>query len=395
MKKTARRRRRKKNRMLPVLIVGICAAAAILIAVSIGRPGLDDPASSRDASSAAASSSDQTTPSPTAEPETRFWGNDIDLSSVQSPQPSSSKFKKWPAEPGFPVPAYDLSSFKAAAGSAKPLTGAVVFLDPGHGGEDLGAVFPRAPIAPEIIESRINLKVAFLLRDLLEDSGAQVILTREDDYFYRLYYRSALVGKFILGDFLDRLDDGSPNRAAVTGYIRAMDDTIKVNDNDDPDGIFFPLGVSQAVKNILDIEGGYDHCIYLSLHCNASETPDTISGTRVFYVSNSMVYKKESVLTKSIVYPEYQNYNDEARLRLSTLIYEKITASLPQMVYTLADGAIQETDYSVIREINLVSALIEMGFVNDTSDRAVLLDDGNLGIYADSIYEAVHDYFCR
>ena len=58
-----------------------------------------------------------------------------------------------------------------------PLSGAVICLDPGHGGYDGGA-YGRDSGTPE---KALNLDVALRLRDLLRDQGAEVILTRETD----------------------------------------------------------------------------------------------------------------------------------------------------------------------------------------------------------------------
>lgn len=60
----------------------------------------------------------------------------------------------------------------AAAGTSKPL----IILDAGHGGIDGGAVSDSG-----IVEKDINLAIAIDLRDLLESSGFQVLMTRESD----------------------------------------------------------------------------------------------------------------------------------------------------------------------------------------------------------------------
>ncbi|QEK11212.1 N-acetylmuramoyl-L-alanine amidase CwlD [Crassaminicella thermophila] len=52
----------------------------------------------------------------------------------------------------------------------------VVIIDAGHGGIDGGAVGKSG-----VCESHINLKIALKLRKLLEQEGAIVLLTREDD----------------------------------------------------------------------------------------------------------------------------------------------------------------------------------------------------------------------
>ena len=53
---------------------------------------------------------------------------------------------------------------------------AVVILDPGHGGEDGGAV-----AGDGTVESGVNLEIALRLRDLLVFTGQPVIMTRSED----------------------------------------------------------------------------------------------------------------------------------------------------------------------------------------------------------------------
>lgn len=57
-----------------------------------------------------------------------------------------------------------------------------IFLDPGHGGEDPGCNDPRLGI----YEKDINLKATLIIRDILNQTGAQVIMSRESDRDYVL-----------------------------------------------------------------------------------------------------------------------------------------------------------------------------------------------------------------
>ena len=56
-----------------------------------------------------------------------------------------------------------------------PLTGKVIYLDPGHGGPDGGAVGNSS------LEKDISLSISLKIRDYLQEQGALVLLTREED----------------------------------------------------------------------------------------------------------------------------------------------------------------------------------------------------------------------
>lgn len=53
----------------------------------------------------------------------------------------------------------------------------LIVIDPGHGGEDPGKVGVN-----DALEKDINLKIAEKLRDMMEEEGIQIVMTREDDF---------------------------------------------------------------------------------------------------------------------------------------------------------------------------------------------------------------------
>ena len=57
-----------------------------------------------------------------------------------------------------------------------PLKNKIIYIDPGHGGNDPGA------INKDIKEKDINLKISLILLELLKENGAIVYMTRYDDY---------------------------------------------------------------------------------------------------------------------------------------------------------------------------------------------------------------------
>ncbi len=58
-----------------------------------------------------------------------------------------------------------------------PLAGTVIAIDPGHGGMDGGAVSKDG----KVVEKSVTLPISMYLRDFLQESGAFVIMTRDED----------------------------------------------------------------------------------------------------------------------------------------------------------------------------------------------------------------------
>jgi len=71
---------------------------------------------------------------------------------------------------------YEVPTIKTASYWSLPLAGTTIALDAGHGGPDGGAVSKQG-----IIEKDINLAVTLYLRDYLQQAGAVVYMTREED----------------------------------------------------------------------------------------------------------------------------------------------------------------------------------------------------------------------
>lgn len=71
---------------------------------------------------------------------------------------------------------YELPATKTWTYWTMPLSGKVIALDAGHGGADGGAESKEG-----LVEKNINLGITLYLRDFLQQSGAVVVMTREED----------------------------------------------------------------------------------------------------------------------------------------------------------------------------------------------------------------------
>ncbi|MDX2437007.1 MAG: N-acetylmuramoyl-L-alanine amidase [Acidobacteriota bacterium] len=81
-------------------------------------------------------------------------------------------------------------NFSTQGTSDNPLAGKVVCLDPGHGGTADIDSFRVGPGGER--EEWINLRVALLLKEMLEESGARVVMTRTEDVQVELSDRALL-----------------------------------------------------------------------------------------------------------------------------------------------------------------------------------------------------------
>jgi N-acetylmuramoyl-L-alanine amidase len=71
--------------------------------------------------------------------------------------------------------------------SKSAVSGNVICIDAGHGGSD-----PGAEGVCGILEKDVNLDVALTLRSYLEDRGAEVVMTRDGDYYVSLDERCTI-----------------------------------------------------------------------------------------------------------------------------------------------------------------------------------------------------------
>lgn len=92
---------------------------------------------------------------------------------------------------------------------AKPLKGVTLCIDPGHGNTAQTDFFRVGPTGER--EEWINLRVAFMLRDLLLEAGATVLMTRESDIDVNLADRAALAVRHDADLFVSIHHNGTTN----------------------------------------------------------------------------------------------------------------------------------------------------------------------------------------
>lgn len=152
----------------------------------------------------------------------------------------------------------------------KPLNGLTIAIDAGHGGtDDDGAIGPTG-----VKEKDINLDIAKKLQILLENSGAKVIMTRNDDTAVDLYERIKIAQQnnalILLSLHANALEDGKNpylkhgsasyyyNRQAIN-LARTMRDAMVENLGTMDDGVAMKsLAITRATLPLsVILEVGY------------------------------------------------------------------------------------------------------------------------------------------
>ncbi len=335
--------------------------------------------------------------------------SDLKQVTINLTEPSfeaGNPMRRWPAESAIQViHQTDLSTYVDRPVAERPLAGITVFLDPGHGGSDSGATYPPRSIANSqnraITEAEINLAVALRIKVQLQDLGASVYLIREDDVWQSIFYRIAYVSRFIVDQFSAEMQTKGYASDAIDQFGPLMDQIMAANNDFESTGgrgIMNGVGAIPELKLLLDIEHQYPEVLFLSIHCNSVEDDESARGLQVFYLSGETAYQKERELSikQSLADspPAYMMYRDESRARLAGLIRSGILNRMPDLKYN-GQADLLEENYAVLRELNLTSALIELGFISNAADRAILQDASQQQVMAESIAEAVYHFYCN
>ena len=146
-----------------------------------------------------------------------------------------------------------------------------------------------------------------------------------------------------------------------------------------------------ANKNLVKIFNrakSYDDIIFISIHNNSTtaNSQTSASGVRVYY--------RPTIVTDNKGQPGkvyYNGYNDDGRRLFAQMLNQEMQAksSFSKKTSTLYGGS----DFAVLREQNLVSALVEVGFMNNPNDIVRLKKQQTREDMAAGMFSGIGRYF--
>lgn len=134
---------------------------------------------------------------------------------------------EWENEEGF-IPSWLVGNVSPQPkATASVFQNKVIVIDAGHGGRDVGAIG-----ASGNYEKNYTLRTAGMIKAYLEQLGATVYLTRNNDQYYTLTGRSALANEWEADIFLSLHYNSTPqypNAKGISTYYYAQRDQVLAN----------------------------------------------------------------------------------------------------------------------------------------------------------------------
>jgi N-acetylmuramoyl-L-alanine amidase len=281
----------------------------------------------------------------------------LDLYPLTPPDPlmalleDAERAERARASSGEPAPATRAEE-KSSPGASEPAKPAprevkrtiIIAIDPGHGGEDPGAIGPRGTY-----EKHIALSIAKKLKATLDsEPGMRAMLTRDDDYFVPLATRVQKARAVQADLFISIHADAFTTPSARGSSVFALSEH----------------GATSAAAR------------WLAQHENEA---DLIGGVNLD--------ARDPVLARTLLdLSQTAQINDSLRVGRSVL--DGIGA-----VNALHKGSVEQAGFAVLKAPDIPSILVETAFISNPDEEQKLRDERHQRRLAESIRSGVKRYF--
>jgi len=223
----------------------------------------------------------------------------------------------------------------------------VVAIDPGHGGEDPGAIGPSG-----LREKDVVLAVALKLRERINSvPGMRAMLTRDADYFVPLHERVRKARRVQADLFVSIHADAFMTPSARGASVFALSEN----------------GASSAAARWM---------------ANKENAADMVGGT------NTAVVKDAQVLRAMLDMSTTAQIKDS--LRIGREVLERIGK-----VGALHKRSVEQAGFAVLKAPDIPSILVETAFISNPEEEAKLRDEGYQRQLVEALHTGIRRYFAR
>ena len=208
----------------------------------------------------------------------------------------------------------------------KPKGTKIIVIDPGHGGEDPGAVGPKKSMEKEIV-LKVGEKVVHLLN---QNKEFQAFLTRKGDYFIPLDGRSKIAREYGADLFISLHTDGSFNPQARGSSVYCLS---------------LSGATDEAAKILADKEN--------------------LSNVLGGVTSRPITNRKDDL--EPILLDLTQNNSMKESFRFAEILLEDIRPINP-----LKYSSYRQANFIVLKAPDIPSVLVEMAFITNKEDERLL-----------------------
>ena len=271
-----------------------------------------------------------------------------------------------------------------------------MILDPGHGGIDSGCGWPVGIRDQSVMEKNVVLSVAQAAKDALEARGATVLMTRDDDTFRSIFHRPALVATHILDAYEHAANEAGldKRRTACAAGTASTDTGRQSGYRTRRHGPVGNLAAAQIHHGHAAAVSGLAvriHPLQRIRRLSGSPWPSGFLYVQFHGVDQRTVCRTPGIRRPSAI-PSYQNYDDYGRERLAGLLAESIVGAVPGLERQQS-AVLLDQDFAVLREQNLTSVLLELGFLTNDGDRQLLADSEIQVRIGSAVSDAVCTYY--
>jgi len=223
----------------------------------------------------------------------------------------------------------------------------VVTLDPGHGGEDPGAVGPSG-----LREKDVVLQIALRLRDRLNSvPGMRAMLTRDADFFVPLHERVRKARRVQADLFVSIHADAFITPAARGASVFALSEN----------------GASSTAARWM---------------ANKENAADAVGGLNVSAA-------KDPQLLRTLL-----DMSTAAQIKDSLKIGREVLAGMGR-VGALHKGQVEQAGFAVLKAPDIPSILVETAFISNPDEEAKLRDVAYQTSLVEALFTGIRRYFAR